>query len=65
MTGPFSACIIVIIPVSAETCMAFRICASSDMKTPGYAMKSLKLEIPSSGSLRIAASESSLTSPMI
>ncbi len=30
MTGPFSACIIVSMPVSRETCIAFRICASSE-----------------------------------
>jgi len=30
MAGPFSACIMVSRPVSAETCIALRICASSE-----------------------------------
>jgi hypothetical protein len=30
MAGPFSACIMVSNPVSADFCMALRICASSE-----------------------------------
>jgi hypothetical protein len=62
MGPPFSACIMMRAPLSAARCMARKIEASSSMKTPGYAMKSLKEVIPSPTSSSISFRTPSLTS---
>ena len=65
MTPPFSACMHTRPPFSPVRRSARKIVASSTMNTPGYAMNSLKLVIPSSRTMRSIspspASSSSVT----
>ncbi len=66
MTPPFSACMHTSPPFSPVRRNALKIVASSTMKTPGYAMNSLKLVIPSSRTMRsISLSPASSSSVMI
>ncbi len=65
MTPPFSACMQISAPISALRTSALKIEASSTMKTPGYAMNSLKLEMPSLTMVSISRSTLSETSRTI
>ena len=52
MTPPFSACMQTSPPFSRVLSSALKIVASSTMKTPGYAMKSLNDVTPSRRTIR-------------
>jgi len=56
MTPPFSACMQIVPPFLPVRSMARKMLASSSMKTPGYAMKSLNDVTPSATIASISSS---------